>query len=505
MESYNNNLSSNIRHYWMQILRRRNLFLLIFFSVLSIFTWSGFFIPAEYEAVTTFIVDNTFFESIFLKGFKVPNTDSKLSMIKEGLFSENLIKKSLQGVSSPDKKLSDDKAVTEIRSKLKININSIGEKGVSLVRISYSHRDSQFAADLVNNLTHEYIEFINNIRANNILNLTEVSQKKLIEYQQKLNELDGMIAKFLKEHPDFVPEKESPLYKNVESLQFARVDIEIKLKELETTREGLLKQLEGSGLTYIDTGLEETPSVRLARLSNQLMILSAKYTENHPDIIKIKMEIEELKKQVGQIRMQPDREANPISLQINEELKKVDNEIKKLKVKLSEISNQENAADARIKNLSNEKQEWLNLQRERLIYQKLYDDLFQKIEMAKVEFMSNPKSILVAEYAKTPLYPARPDRTKLILIGFIIGIILSAGTVIGISYINDRFNDEEDIEKELKIPVLSVIPEIIQDSEIREKKNKRILLVSGAYLLFILLLWFNELIFKYIGLRIIAF
>lgn len=504
MESYNNNLSSNIRHYWIQILRRRNLFLLIFFTVLSIFTWGSFLVPEEYEAVTTFIVDNTFFDSIFLKGFKIPNTDSKLSMIKEGLFSENLIKKSLQGIGDPDKKLSDDKTITEIRSRLKININSIGERGVSLVRISYSHGNSQFAADLVNNLTREYIEFINNIRANNILNLTEVSQKKLIEYQQKLNELDSLIAKFLKEHPNFVPEKESPLYKNVESLQSARVDLEIKLKELEITREGLLKQLEGSG-TYIDTGLEETPSARLARLSNQLMILSAKYTENHPDIIKTKMEIEELKRQMEQMKTSSDREVDPVFLQVNEELKKVDNEIKRLRVKLSEILSQENATDARIKNLSKEKQDWLNLQRERLIYQKLYDDLFQKNEMAKVEFMSNPKSILVAEYAKTPLYPARPDRTKLILIGFIIGIILSAGTVIGISYINDRFNDEEDIEKELKIPVLSVIPEIIPDSDIREKKSKRILLVSGAYLLFILLLWFNELIFKYIGLKIIAF
>ncbi|MCX7793586.1 MAG: hypothetical protein N2257_04150 [Thermodesulfovibrionales bacterium] len=501
------NPSLNIRYYWFQILRRKKFFIIIFLVILSIFTWGSFLMPVEYEASSTFLVENTLFESTFLRGSRVLNVDSKLSMIKEGLFSEELVRNSLKKIyPASNKNLIEDRIVSETKSRLKININTIGERNIFQVKVFFRHKDPIYAADFVNTLIRDYIEYLNTIRKNTISGITEFSQKKLLEYEQKLDQINKLIQDFLNRNPNFVPERESPLLRGFEALHASRIELEIKLKELEATRESLAKQLtDAHSVAYRGTEIEESPFMRLSRLNNQLLNLSARYTDNHPDVIKTRMEIEELKKQIDHMKKYPDNSENPVIYSINEEIKKIESEIERVKTQISEISGQQIVAEEKLKKLSRERQEWLNLQREKSVYQKLYDDLFQKIEAAQLELVGIPKSILIAEYAKVPHYPKKPDRSSLILAGFLIGLSLASGIVIALFYISGRFNDENEIESELRLPVLSVIPEIIPDSYFSKTRENRILLASGVYLLLIFFVWLNEILFKYLGFRIINF
>ena len=169
------------------------------------------------------------------------------------------------------------------------------------------------------------------------------------------------------------------------------------MKELQRKRENLQKQLSGEKeLTTAFLSSDGSPVNRLNLLNNQLMLLLSKYTEDYPEVIKVRNEIEELQKQLSQ-PTKTSREntaddtagtemktLNPVYGQIKEELSKTDTEIESLKARLSELTNQQGAERAMLGQMPKEQEEWTKLQRDRSTYQKVYDDLLQKRESARV-------------------------------------------------------------------------------------------------------------------------
>jgi hypothetical protein len=93
-----------------------------------------------------------------------------------------------------------------------------------------------------------------------------------------------------------IPQNETTILGRIENFQTARIDGQIRLKELQRKRESLQKQLSGEKeLTVAFVSREGSPESRLNYLNNQLMLLMTKYTDDYPEVIKIKSEIEELK------------------------------------------------------------------------------------------------------------------------------------------------------------------------------------------------------------------
>lgn len=55
--------------------------------------------------------------------------------------------------------------------------------------------------------------------------------------------------------------------------------------------------------------------------------------------------------------------------------------------------------------------------------------------------------------------PSSPSMMKNVIIGVMIGLLLSAGTVVVLTLMDDTIKDEEDIEKYLGLPVLAAVPD----------------------------------------------
>jgi uncharacterized protein involved in exopolysaccharide biosynthesis len=69
-------------------------------------------------------------------------------------------------------------------------------------------------------------------------------------------------------------------------------------------------------------------------------------------------------------------------------------------------------------------------------------------------------NISVVEPALLPLYPIKPTKLLNILISMILGVILSLGTAFVYEYLSHSFNNAEEVNKYLGLPVLASIPEM---------------------------------------------
>ena len=90
------------------------------------------------------------------------------------------------------------------------------------------------------------------------------------------------------------------------------------------------------------------------------------------------------------------------------------------------------------------------------------------------EFEVGVKEIILNTYMKVidsvKVVERVPNKAKVILVGLVVGIVLSIGLALILDYLDDTVSRKEDIENLLPIPVLGVLP--IEDEEKDRKKRK---------------------------------
>ena len=75
----------------------------------------------------------------------------------------------------------------------------------------------------------------------------------------------------------------------------------------------------------------------------------------------------------------------------------------------------------------------------------------------------------IFEEALKPSAPSSPNKTRNVIIGFLLGGLIAAAIVIIQFIIDDRIRNEEDITKYVDLPVLGVMPAL--DSKNSKKAN----------------------------------
>ncbi len=517
----------DIRHYRGMILKRKYISLSVALAVLSIFTWGSFIWPKTYQATSTVAVEKSSLIDPLIKGVGISsNMEGVLGNLKNNITSRNIVERVMKKLDL-DSKASNasryESAIEDIRKNLTITVMQSGgrqaDSGTALFTISYAGKDPKTVRDIVNTLVSEYIEENMGHRTTDAEGAYDFIKNQLLEYKTKVEESDKAIREFREKHPRMIPQNEPVLLGKIDGLQTTRMESEIRLKEQLRKKENLRKQLSGEKeLTVAFVTREGAPQGRLDYLNNQLMTLQAKYTENYPEVIKVKREIEELKRQIAQGKSSKNDGSgsettamNPIYQQLREELARTDAEIDSLKGRIGELSRQQGKLDGLLGQMPKEQEEWSKLQRDKNVYQKIYDELLAKLENAKVtkdlEVTNKTGAFRVVDPAILPPHPVKPNRVVMILLGFLFGALSGVGVVLGLENLKPTFKDEGSIESVLKIPVLALIPRISaeEDKLSGQKLDRRIMLATAAYLFVIGLTLIEEILKRYAGIRIINF
>ena len=69
-------------------------------------------------------------------------------------------------------------------------------------------------------------------------------------------------------------------------------------------------------------------------------------------------------------------------------------------------------------------------------------------------------NVRVIEAVQLPENPVAPNKKMNVAIAFLLGLMVSVGLVFLIEYLDNTFKSKEEIERELDIPVVGIIPEV---------------------------------------------
>ncbi|MCP4122000.1 MAG: polysaccharide biosynthesis tyrosine autokinase [Bacteroidetes bacterium] len=94
------------------------------------------------------------------------------------------------------------------------------------------------------------------------------------------------------------------------------------------------------------------------------------------------------------------------------------------------------------------------------LYQQIYANLLDNMESVRLARLQNTPSIVQVETASYPDKPIRPKPLSNIMLAGAVGLMLAAGIVFLIEYLDDTLKTPDDIQRYLNLPVLGYIAEM---------------------------------------------
>lgn len=198
---------------------------------------------------------------------------------------------------------------------------------------------------------------------------------------------------------------------------------------------GQLEQQNSSLLEYNISDNDAIMNLRTAIVNKQVELvgLQQRYTEEHPDVIRAREELAELKKSLDREIQSAvnSKSATLTPVQGNLLMEKVQTETAEAvtSASLDALKAKQQEAEGDMSTLSADSVEYMRLLRDKTITSEVYTNLVKAYENTRIQEAQESMDIQIIDAANLPRedMPAKPNKKIIAAIGFVVGIMISFG------------------------------------------------------------------------------
>jgi polysaccharide biosynthesis transport protein len=500
---------------YLSIARRRAPYLIGAFAVvLLVSIVVAVTIPPTYRASGTIMVESQQVpENIVSTAGKDP-LDERINNIKQRVMTRDSmlrIANKYELFKGSSALLTSEQLIERMRDRVGVELITSdspgGRQSKSTVAFTLSFQDKSpaVAYSVTNDLVTLFLDWNVKLRTEGAAETKIFLSDEADKLKREVERQEGLIAAFKRKYSNTLPEQ---LSLRMTMLSRAENDLREVERDFRSTKEELRTlQVELSAAKY-GTGSAQPQS--LPDLKAELNRLSSIYNESHPDIKALKRKIEAMEKVVESTGSESAVEAAPtlaeyrVKAKIDSANARLESLVQQRKMLQEKISQNEGAMIMTPK----VGQELDVLTRDRDSAQKKYEEILGKKMSAQIseslESENKSERFTLLEPPIQPEKPFKPDRVKIIALGFFLSIGASVGVLMAMVTFDNQVRGADALTHILGYRPLAVIPYlVIQEEEARKKRlRKSIILASvGAVIVIALALHFlymplNELFTK---------
>ena len=247
----------------------------------------------------------------------------------------------------------------------------------------------------------------------------------------------------------------------------------------------------GAELTLPSTSGEQGPR-DIVSLKRELASLESRYTQNHPDVVRLRVMISKLEGEISEGASSLSEEGSSMSnvdQSLVRQLQDIGLEIENLKAEINKSQTQIEWYQVKVAETPKREQELLSLNRDYENLNELYNSLLNRKLEAEIavsmERKQKGEQFRVIDPAKMPDRPVEPDTRKFMLMTLALGLGLGCGLAYLVELMDTSYKAPEEVEKGLQLPVLVSLPLRYTDSELRRIKINKIIAVTSVAVGFI--------------------
>jgi polysaccharide chain length determinant protein (PEP-CTERM system associated) len=479
--------------YFKILKKRKYLFIILSLLIMSVFIWGSYTLPRKYKAESTIFIEKNVINKL-VEGIAIsPSMEDRLRVLKYALLSRGLVLNVMKDLNI-NLKAKNDKELEELIADYQKRTN-LTVKGNDLFIVSILDMDPKLAMNYVNTLVGKYIEGNLTSKREEAYGANRFLGEQLTALKTKLDKAEDAVIKYRQEKGVFILTDEKGLIEQMRNYKNEIEYLRVAHKELAATGKSLSTQLQHID-KYSVSVYKHAENRNAKALEKRLQDLLVRYTENYPEVVRLRAEIESLKKQ-GPAQAKESQSGEPDQSSINPTYQEMEQQYLQLEAQTQanearqrELIRLLSARESELRNIPESKRRLMELENERDSQKVLYDKLLQRQGQSDIgkqmEVDDKTTTFRIIDPAILPVQPDSPNRVKLILTGIFLGLAGGLGGV----FIREGFDSsvkEMRTLKDLGVHVLAIVPSIANETEqIQKKKKDRVLYAAaGSYFLLI--------------------
>jgi len=484
--------------------KRIGVIIACFLVISSLTSYLAFSLPAVYRSSTLILITPQKLPSSYVDSTVTMSIQERIYTITQEMLSrtrlEEIVKRfdlySLTGRES-----SMGERVGKLRKNVQIETPRMGGgRSENSFRLSFEYESAAKAQQVAAALTSLFIEGNLKLREQRAMGTTNFIKAEAERLQKEVEEQEVRVNLFRAKYPYELPEQ---LQANLSRLEQLRRELEsnvLRLSALEDRKIILEKQL-------VDEEYVTQPVIkannggrvnllpqwqRLEGMKTRLESLLSRYSDEHPDVIDLKREIQIVEAEEPTHEPQTDGlgssvirpKVSPVSLMLSRQVVDLDMEIKSIqsnnKIIRERIASYETRIDAtplRSIELSKISRTYdLTLDK----YQDLRAKLLESQLSENMEKKQKAEQFQVIDAANFPVKPIRPDRFRILLMGLVAGLGGGLGLAYMLEMLNNSIKSGDELREYVNIPLLVSIPAIATRGTVLRKRRHQALLALAS-------------------------
>ena len=543
--------TKDIQDYIVAIRKRKSAILSIFSAIVLLTAAIAFLLPAIYKSGSTILIEQQEIPQELVMSTVTSYAAERIQTIQARVMTRtNLLRivDEFKLYEDERKFETNEEIVGRMRKDVSLDVISAevvdprtGRPSTATIAFSlaYKGESPSKVQRVANELTTLYLNENLSSRTQKAADTSEFFKEEVDRLSEQIDGLENKLAIFKQEHANALPELQSVNLGVMQRKEAELTSIDTTLRSLDEKKFYLSGQL-----AQLDPGNPAVPGSadRLKVLQAEYASIRAKYSSEHPDIIRLKGEIASLEKEVGgsdansiaeelkllngelaqkrkiytpehpdivaienkiamlnseltRVRNKPvsnyykNQPDNPIYITVQSQLKATESEIRSIKIQREE-------ALIKIKQIEKSLYDAPQVERDYLVLKRDYENAIRRYQETKAKQMhadvakqleseSKGERFTLIEPATLPEKPVSPNRPAIVFLGFILALGSGLGFAIVADAISGTVRGARSVQRKLGALPLSVIPyELNLHDKIKTKRiKKRFILLFVAIIL----------------------
>ena len=476
-----------VDHYLRLVIKHRWFIIIPVMITLILGLLLSLMLPRVYRTNTLILVQPSRVPANYVRSLVTENLGDRVSSISQQILSRTNLEKIIdefQLYSDPKYAFMylEDK-LDDLRKRISVRVTR-ARGSMDAFSITFEGQDPDKIVKVANALAAFFINENLKVREAHAVGTESFLEDELSSMRKRLERVEEAYklyrTSYMGELPEQLPTNLRILDRLQEQLRIKDERLsqgQLRLAQLESQLSLLQNAQDFSSIQAVSPEINQ-----LVELRRQLVELTTRYTEKHPDIIRLKEMIRDLEEKIErgeetandgpnvlQEEQQRDRRRD-----LRQQLRSTRNEIRNLENDIEKIKAEVSVVQKRVEGTPKREQELMSLRRDYNNIQESYNSLLNRkleAELAvNMERKQKGEQFRIVDPAKRPERAVSPNIVTLFVGSLAVGLGIGIGIILLIDFMDNTIHYKDEVETIAGLPVLAAIPVIEDRKDLLKKK-----------------------------------
>lgn len=321
----------------------------------------------------------------------------------------------------------------------KSNLEVTNIKKTDLITIAAYGKTPEEAQMISQGVADNFLALMTKLNKEDNSTILKFLDERMKIAKEEMETAENKLAAYQQEHKIYAPDEQAKaIITNLNTYDTTIAQLQAQSEGDSAKLAGVTSQLEQQNASLLEYNVSDNTNIGNIRESIvnkrvELVGLQQQFTDEHPDVIKAKEELNSLEKSLSdEIAKAVNSQSvtlSPVQSNLLKDKISTEVQISVNNASLEALKAKQAEAQENIATLSADSVEYMRLERNAKITGQVYTSLVQNYEQTRIQEAKDSMDIQIIDAADLPKedMPAKPNKKIIVAIGFVLGIMISFG------------------------------------------------------------------------------